>query len=62
MTEAHAHEPASAASPFTDVERAAFIADDKQAAGYIVKLMVGIFCSGLVLYGIVALICASGHP
>jgi hypothetical protein len=51
MSDAHgAH---SAESPFSAAEREAFKKEDVEAAGNIVKLMVGIFSMGLVLYLVV---------
>lgn len=44
-----------ATNPFSATEQTAFKEDDIKAAGHIVKLMVGIFIGGLVLYGIVCL-------
>jgi hypothetical protein len=58
------HEPASHATApggFTEIEARALHEDDRVAAGHIVKLMVGIFLVGIVLYSIVDLICARGQ-
>jgi len=46
---------------FSAVEASALHADDRVAAGHIVKLMVGIFLTGVVIYSIVAMICARGQ-
>jgi hypothetical protein len=54
------HAPASQPGGFSEVEASALHADDRVAAGHIVKLMVGIFLAGVVLYSIVDLICARG--
>ena len=40
---------------FSAEEQAAFKKDDVEAAGNIVKLMIGIFLGGIVLYSIVCL-------
>ena len=40
-------------NPFSDAEVSAFTKDDVDAAANIVKLMVGIFLAGIVLYLIV---------
>jgi hypothetical protein len=53
------HGAATAAS-FGAAEVTAMHADDVAAAGHIVKLMVGIFLGGVLLYSIVALICSRG--
>jgi hypothetical protein len=57
---AHGHEHGSATSGFSDAEVSAMHADDVAAAGHIVKLMIGIFLGGVLLYSIVDLICARG--
>jgi hypothetical protein len=57
-----AHAPATQGEPggFSAVDASALHADDRVAAGHIVKLMVGIFLTGVVIYSIVALICSRG--
>jgi len=45
---------------FTAAEASALHEEDRVAAGHIVKLMVAIFLVGIVLYSVVALICARG--
>jgi hypothetical protein len=52
----HATEPHG----FTAAEAIALHEEDRVAAGHIVKLMVAIFLVGIVIYSIVALICARG--
>jgi hypothetical protein len=47
-----------AGAVYTAAEADALHQDDRRAAGNIVKLMVGIFLGGIVLYSIVAMICA----
>jgi hypothetical protein len=56
-TEPHA---TGSQSGFSAIEASALHADDRVAAGHIVKLMVGIFLVGVVIYSIVALICSRG--
>jgi hypothetical protein len=51
---------ATEARGFTAAEASALHEEDRVAAGHIVKLMVAIFLVGIVLYSIVALICARG--
>lgn len=51
-------ERATTTNLFTDAELAGFLADDKKAATNFVSLMLGIFLAGVILYSIVAYICA----
>ena len=58
ITSAPPHGTTAGSSPFSDAEIAAFREDDKKAATNFVGLMLGIFILGVVLYLIVAYICA----
>jgi len=58
VSEHAAEASAPTGAVYTPAEAEVLHQDDRKAAGNIVKLMVGIFLGGIVLYSIVALVCA----